>query len=100
MKLKIASSVLLLACLAAWNARAAGEAKPVVELTATSTNLVVTEETTVMVRLWMPPLKDELAKHLVVLGGRTHRADDLGLLLGELTNLVHCAPIPRVLSTY
>ncbi|MBR6735070.1 MAG: BatD family protein [Kiritimatiellae bacterium] len=61
MKLKIASSVLLLACLAAWNARAAGEAKPVVELTATSTNLVVTEETTVKVRLWLPPLKDELA---------------------------------------
>lgn len=63
MKRKIASSgcVLLLACCAALCAGAAEDARPSVELTATSTNLVVTEETTVTVKLWLPPLKADLA---------------------------------------
>ena len=47
--------------MAALNARAAGDPRPAVWLTATATNLVVTEETTVTVRLWLPPLKDDLA---------------------------------------
>ena len=55
------SRVLLLLCCAALCADAAQDAKPSVELTATSTNLVVTEETTVTVRLWLPPLKDDFA---------------------------------------
>jgi hypothetical protein len=61
LRLKIAKRVLLSTCCALLGVTAAEDARPIVDLIATSTNLVVTEETAVAVRLWLPPLKDEFA---------------------------------------
>ena len=53
-KLSMALAGCLLAC-------AGSAAAPRLEISASSTNLVVTEEATVSVRLWLPPLTDEFA---------------------------------------
>ncbi len=52
--------MLLVALLGAGGLGAAAAPEPTVEISATVTNLVLTEETTLTVRLWMPPLEGEL----------------------------------------
>lgn len=56
--------------LACAGAAAASAAEPLAELSATATNLVVTEETAFAFRLWVPPLEGDLADLPPVLNRR------------------------------